>query len=263
MKNYFKTLFLFISIFSFSQTQDQKIEYILNLSETIEQYKFYLKEYKIKDLKNQDSIRTENLIKKYNDDEIKRRIIKSFSETYSSENIDKIYEFYKSEAGKNFIKNYSAFSNKIEENFKEIDDEINSLINENSKKSENDIVDKNKPIKVYKEDGFYEVIKFDDITDLKSMKLANKPMITSNQIIEIKRNFDELGIAVIDIKLNKEGTEIFKKMSGQNIGKPIAIVLNKTLISAPYVKEEIPEGRLQISGNFTMEEAEKFIKLKK
>ena len=68
---------------------------------------------------------------------------------------------------------------------------------------------------------------------------------------------------VIDIKLNKEGSENFKKMSAQNIGKPIAIVLNKTLISAPYVNEEIPEGRLQISGNFTVEEAEKFIKLKK
>lgn len=265
MKNIFKIFFFLFSIFCFSQTQEQKIESILNVNKTIESYKDYLIEMKIKPLRFQDSTKIDQILKKLTDDEIKKRILKSFSETYSTEDIDKIYDFFSSSAGRNFISNYGTFDQKIKNNFKDIDDELQIISDKIYKKENEESSKKEKAIlvPVNREDGFYEVLEYKDIVDLKTMKLAKNPTVKGNQIIEIKNVFNDLGMVVIDMKLNKEGAENFKKLTENNIGKPIAIVLNKTLISAPNVNEVIPEGRIQISGNFSLEEAEKFLKLKK
>ena len=265
MKNIFKIFFFLFSIFCFSQTQEQKIESILNINNMIDSYKSYLYDYKLELLKDKDSLAVEKLKLKYNDEVIKMKILKSFSETYSTEEIDKIYEFYNSSVGKKFISNYATFDQKIKDNFGDLDNDIYEILSSTAKKNkEEDIKNgKNIPIPIDKEDGFYEVIQYGDIADLKSMKLANAPSVKLNQIIEISKNYDVFGNIVINLELNEEGKKVFKKLTSNNIGKPIAIVLNKTLISAPLVNEEIPSGKIQISGNFTIEEAEKFTKLKK
>jgi preprotein translocase subunit SecD len=59
----------------------------------------------------------------------------------------------------------------------------------------------------------------------------------------------------VDIEFNSEGARIFDKITGENVGKRIAIVLDNTVYSAPVVKERISGGRAQISGGFTMDEA--------
>lgn len=263
MKNILIIFFFLFSIFSFSQTQEQKIESILTINNMIESYKDYLIEMKIKPLRFQDSTKIDQILKKLTDVEVKKRIVNSFSETYSTEEIDKIYEFYNSSVGKKFISNYTIFNQKIEDNFKDIDDELKAISDKIYKKENKENSIKENLVSINREDGFYEVLEYKDVVDLKTMKLAKNPTVKGNQIIEIKNVFNDLGMVVIDMILNKEGTENFKKLTENNIGKPIAIVLNKTLISAPYVNEEIPEGRIQISGNFSLEEAEQFIKLKK
>lgn len=231
----------------------------------IDNYRDYVFNFELEPIKNKDSLAYEKLKSKYNDEVIKKKILKSFAETYSPDEIDKIYEFYNSTVGKKFVSNYATFDQKIKDNFKDLKQDVFEVLNSASIKGNGSEKQKEKniPVKINREDGFYEVVQYEDIADLKSMKLAISPTVKLNQIIEISKNFNELGMIVINVKLNKEGTEIFKKLTEKNIGKPIAIVLNKTLISAPVVNDVIPEGRIQISGNFTLEEAEKFIKLKK
>ena len=265
MKNILKIFFFFFSIFSFSQTQEQKIESILNVNKTIEGYKEYLIEVQIKPFRLEDSVKVDQILKKMTDDEIKKRIIKSFSETYSNEEIDKIYEFYNSSVGKKFLSNYATFDQKIKDNFKDIYNDLRTITDEINRKNDekNGLKKSANKVNIDRENGFYEVLQYEDIADLKTMKLSKTPIINESQIMEIKNVFDNLGKVVIDIKLNKEGAQIFKKLTEKNIGKPIAIVLNKILISAPRVNEVIPEGRIQISGNFSIEEAEEFINLKK
>jgi preprotein translocase subunit SecD len=58
-----------------------------------------------------------------------------------------------------------------------------------------------------------------------------------------------------DIEFNSEGARLFEKITGENVGKRIAIVLDNTVYSAPVVKERISGGKAQISGSFTMDEA--------
>ena len=59
----------------------------------------------------------------------------------------------------------------------------------------------------------------------------------------------------VDIEFNSEGARLFDKITGENVGKRIAIVLDNTVYSAPVVKERISGGKAQISGSFSMDEA--------
>lgn len=60
---------------------------------------------------------------------------------------------------------------------------------------------------------------------------------------------------LVSLQFNSEGSDMFAKMTKENIGKPIAIFLDGMPISTPNVNEEITGGKAVISGNFTVEEA--------
>jgi preprotein translocase subunit SecD len=59
----------------------------------------------------------------------------------------------------------------------------------------------------------------------------------------------------VTVDLDKRGAEIFDALTAQNVGRRLAIVLDGTVYSAPVIKERIPEGHVQISGSFSLEEA--------
>ena len=56
--------------------------------------------------------------------------------------------------------------------------------------------------------------------------------------------------------MDATGTRTWASMTKRNIGKPIAIVLDNTVYSAPFVNGEIPNGSSEISGSFTVNEAQ-------
>ena len=58
------------------------------------------------------------------------------------------------------------------------------------------------------------------------------------------------------MNMDATGTRIWAKMTGENVGKPIAIVLDNFVYSAPNVLNAIPSGNSQISGNFSVQEAQ-------
>ncbi|HJU12076.1 MAG TPA: hypothetical protein VJ728_14425, partial [Candidatus Binataceae bacterium] len=59
----------------------------------------------------------------------------------------------------------------------------------------------------------------------------------------------------VEVRLNRRGTDIFAALTSQNVGRNLAIVLDGTVYSAPVIKEPIPGGDVQITGNFSFEEA--------
>ncbi len=63
------------------------------------------------------------------------------------------------------------------------------------------------------------------------------------------------GIPTVSISWNDEGAKLFEKITGENIGKTIAIYLDGAMISAPTVNEAISGGQAVISGNFDTKEA--------
>ena len=61
----------------------------------------------------------------------------------------------------------------------------------------------------------------------------------------------------ISLQFTTEGGKKFAEITKRNIGKPLPIILDGEILSAPNVQEEIVGGSAQISGTFTLEEAKK------
>src|SRR5690606_20744745 len=120
------------------------------------------------------------------------------------------------------------------------------------------------PFDVEQVDGFYEVFEFEAGYPFKNVVLAEEPVVTKSDIEKAKTGFDDyIGRPVINIELTEEGATKFEDLTEENIGKPIAIVIGKKVIMMPVVNEKIPGGRIQISGNFTLEEVKEMVKVLK
>ena len=63
------------------------------------------------------------------------------------------------------------------------------------------------------------------------------------------------GSPEVSMTMNAEGARAWKRLTGENIGKSVAIVLDNYVYSFPTVQAEIAGGRSQITGNFTINEA--------
>lgn len=61
---------------------------------------------------------------------------------------------------------------------------------------------------------------------------------------------------VVTIKFDAQGAKLFGEITSRNVGKPVAMVLDDTIISAPNVNEPILQGDAVISGNFAAKEAQ-------
>lgn len=60
---------------------------------------------------------------------------------------------------------------------------------------------------------------------------------------------------IAQFRFNGRGARRFAHVTEENLGKPFAIVLDDKVISAPVIREPITGGSVQISGNFTLAEA--------
>jgi preprotein translocase subunit SecD len=60
---------------------------------------------------------------------------------------------------------------------------------------------------------------------------------------------------IVSLEFNQEGAKIFKDLTQKYLGQPIAIYLDGKLISSPVVREVIENGKAQITGKFTLDEA--------
>ncbi len=59
----------------------------------------------------------------------------------------------------------------------------------------------------------------------------------------------------VALEFNSEGSRVFDRITGENVGKRIAIVLDNTVYSAPVVRERISGGKASITGGFSPDEA--------
>jgi SecD/SecF fusion protein len=83
-----------------------------------------------------------------------------------------------------------------------------------------------------------------------------KAKIEGDAVSNAGHDFDQNGRPEVNMEMTSTGTKAWAKMTGENVGKPIAIVLDNMVYSAPHVNGVIDGGTSQISGGFTVEEAE-------
>lgn len=72
-------------------------------------------------------------------------------------------------------------------------------------------------------------------------------------------SYDELSRVVVDMQMDSKGAKEWKTLTEKNVGKPVAVTLDDRVYTAPNVVNAIPNGRTQISGNFSQEEAKELV----
>ncbi len=80
-----------------------------------------------------------------------------------------------------------------------------------------------------------------------------QPVLTGRHVTSATVDFDK-GQPYVSLSMDRRGQEIFAKVTEENVKGFLAIVLDKTVHSAPQIKEKI-DGVVSISGSFTLEEA--------
>jgi len=86
------------------------------------------------------------------------------------------------------------------------------------------------------------------------IRVQDIPNLTGDYIQDASLQYNQ-NEPVVSFSFNKEGSDLFAKMTSENVGSRFAIVLDGALITAPVIREMIPGGSGQISGNFTNESA--------
>jgi SecD/SecF fusion protein len=73
---------------------------------------------------------------------------------------------------------------------------------------------------------------------------------------EARQDYDEHGNPSISMQMNNAGSKAWAKLTTKNVNRPIAIVLDDIVYSAPNVENPIEGGNSKISGTFSIEEAQ-------
>jgi preprotein translocase subunit SecD len=81
-------------------------------------------------------------------------------------------------------------------------------------------------------------------------------LVSGGELSDAQPGFDQRsGEPIVSFKFNSTGSRKFAQATAENVGQPFAIVLDNEVISAPVIREPIPGGQGQISGNFTVQSA--------
>ena len=86
--------------------------------------------------------------------------------------------------------------------------------------------------------------------------VEKKSAISGRDLKSAKRGVDRYGKPNVQFSLNASGSKKFAKVTGENVGRRLAIVLDNQIMSAPVIKDKITTPDAEIEGNFTIEEAE-------
>jgi preprotein translocase subunit SecD len=88
--------------------------------------------------------------------------------------------------------------------------------------------------------------------------LLKKPVLMTGELLTdatVKIGGEFGNEPYVAIEFNSEGARIFDRITAENVGKRVAIILDNTVYSAPVVRERISGGKASITGGFTMDEA--------
>ena len=95
-----------------------------------------------------------------------------------------------------------------------------------------------------------------ELVAIKATSRDGKAPLDGGVVTDARVQYGNNGSPEVSMSMNAEGANTWARMTKDNIGKQIAIVLDGMVYSYPTVQSEISGGSSQITGNFTIEEAE-------
>ena len=104
--------------------------------------------------------------------------------------------------------------------------------------------------KVYGEEEYYEMYILK-----KEAEITGAYLEQAEVAIASGTNTFAQGKPEVTLKFNTEGARIFSRVTGANVNKKLAIVLDGKVSTAPNIESKIPNGSARITGNYSMQEA--------
>ena len=95
-----------------------------------------------------------------------------------------------------------------------------------------------------------------DIYQLVALRTNNgKPALAGDVVVAAGSDFETMKGNYVTMTMTNEGAKAWARVTQNNIGKPVAIVLDDAVYSAPRINSVIEGGRSEITGNFTVDDA--------
>ena len=93
-----------------------------------------------------------------------------------------------------------------------------------------------------------KLLNYLELYAVKTIPNSEKAKIEGEVITDARQDFDPVtGEVIVEMSMNKQGEKDWATMTGNNISKPIAIVLDDIVYSAPFVSEKITGGNSRIT----------------
>jgi SecD/SecF fusion protein len=83
-----------------------------------------------------------------------------------------------------------------------------------------------------------------------------KAPLDGGVVTDARKSFKDSGTPYVDMAMNAEGSRIWARLTEENVGRSIAVVMDDAVYSYPRVNQAITGGRSEISGNFSIAEAD-------
>lgn len=91
-----------------------------------------------------------------------------------------------------------------------------------------------------------------------TIQVERRVLVRGEDLTSAEPGFDQRSSEpIVNFRFNVKGAQAFARVTTENVGKPFAIILDNTVISAPRIISPITQGQGQISGRFTVEAANK------
>jgi len=99
-----------------------------------------------------------------------------------------------------------------------------------------------------------ELLPYEDSED--QLNISKRIVVSGDNLINAKPFFDnQTNEATVNFTLDRIGSKKFARVTSNNVGKRLAIILDNKIISAPSIREPITGGTGVITGNFTFQSA--------
>ena len=85
--------------------------------------------------------------------------------------------------------------------------------------------------------------------------VKKRVMLTGDVLSDARVSIGQFNDPYVSIEFDGKGGREFERITGENVKKRMAVVLDNTIYSAPVIQERISGGRAQITGTFTTQEA--------
>ncbi|MGL5957306.1 MAG: SecDF P1 head subdomain-containing protein [Phocaeicola sp.] len=247
---YFIPLLFLLSSSCKGESQEAKIDKIIEKLSLFENKKGALKEYRLKSLRSganeAETKKIDELEAMLTDDEIRRRVVLGVQELFTPSEIEDVYHFVTSSA-------FSKLSNESSQ-FDDVESQIRAIEQNINGERESKGRAKFEAIPIDRRDGFYATVDYNSSMEGSEIRLEENPSLTVEDMAEVTTRGSSVGAKIICITFNGSGTKKFHMLTKRNIDKPIAMVIDNHIVSLPQVRSAISEGRVEVGGDFTDEE---------